>query len=730
MSIQLPAHDCDLVMRGGIASGIAYPEAIAELATKYRFRCIGGTSAGAIAATIAAAAEYGRQRGRADSFDLLRRHGASLGDRVADGAGTKARIVSLFAAPPETRLLLHMMLAWSGSDWAMQQLDGPTRLLLRTLRGGPGLADRLKDLGGTPAVGAAVALFVPASVITAITVAGGPVGALIGLALLGGGLSVPAWAAASVGARVKKAADALAGNFLGISTGMRPAGSTEEGLTEWMHRVIQECAGRTPDDTPVTFADLQHEGIKLQLITTNLTRGRSARLPDLEDAARGIERVRGRLYFNADQLRRLLPERVVQHMIRHEGGSVQPPPDPPDPDFDPRDAHDRRLAPRGSGLFRLPDPADLPIVLAARMSLSFPVLLAQVPLWAPDPMDDPMSPRSLRQCWFTDGGITSNFPISIFDGPLPRWPTFGINLIPLMRTGSEPADRPDLRGRVRMPLDENEYVVTQLFDPVRDRDDRGLPETQARSGLAQLLAYLGAVNDTARNWAETELVTMPGYRDRIVAIELSKTEGGLNLDMPQSVVDAVRRRGLLAGRTLLARFHPDGAGPGEPDPITGEPPRPAWAHHRWTRLRSFLAAYEELGRKFVRGWKHPPDGREGTFGEMLANGPPDGSRYLWDDAQQAWAQRTAPGLVSALEQAFPAGKGNDDPRLRGESFDRGDGTDDDPIEAGQGRSPRPKMALRATAPRGSDPADAFTPLDPDSSAAPARYAGGSPPVGG
>jgi predicted acylesterase/phospholipase RssA len=53
-------HRCDLVMKGGITSGIVYPPAIIEIATRYRFVNVGGTSAGAIAAAAAAAAEYGR----------------------------------------------------------------------------------------------------------------------------------------------------------------------------------------------------------------------------------------------------------------------------------------------------------------------------------------------------------------------------------------------------------------------------------------------------------------------------------------------------------------------------------------------------------------------------------------------------------------------------------------------------------------------------------------------
>ncbi len=45
---------CDLVMKGGITSGIVYPPALDELQKMYSFNSIGGTSAGAIAAAAAA----------------------------------------------------------------------------------------------------------------------------------------------------------------------------------------------------------------------------------------------------------------------------------------------------------------------------------------------------------------------------------------------------------------------------------------------------------------------------------------------------------------------------------------------------------------------------------------------------------------------------------------------------------------------------------------------------
>src|SRR2546425_5288069 len=55
-----PGRFCDLVMKGGITSGVVYPLAAVELAKAFRFKNIGGTSAGAIAAAATAAAEVGR----------------------------------------------------------------------------------------------------------------------------------------------------------------------------------------------------------------------------------------------------------------------------------------------------------------------------------------------------------------------------------------------------------------------------------------------------------------------------------------------------------------------------------------------------------------------------------------------------------------------------------------------------------------------------------------------
>lgn len=89
---------CDLVMKGGITSGVAYPTAVSGLAEHYRFRNIGGASAGAIAAGAAAAAEYRRQRhGSAAGFRRLESLPAELGRPPADASGSSSLLFRLFA---------------------------------------------------------------------------------------------------------------------------------------------------------------------------------------------------------------------------------------------------------------------------------------------------------------------------------------------------------------------------------------------------------------------------------------------------------------------------------------------------------------------------------------------------------------------------------------------------------------------------------------------------------
>ena len=68
-SYSAPGLSCDLIMKGGITSGVVYPQAACRLATRYRLKQVGGASAGAIAAALTAAAEYHRQHSQGSDAD-------------------------------------------------------------------------------------------------------------------------------------------------------------------------------------------------------------------------------------------------------------------------------------------------------------------------------------------------------------------------------------------------------------------------------------------------------------------------------------------------------------------------------------------------------------------------------------------------------------------------------------------------------------------------------------
>src|SRR5215469_6667098 len=99
-SSQQPDAYCDLVMKGGVTSGIAYPPVILQLRGKYKFRSIGGTSAGAIAAAGIAAAEFNRNHGGGDAGFVL------LAEHVQKWLGEKNHLRNLFQPSPATKPLM------------------------------------------------------------------------------------------------------------------------------------------------------------------------------------------------------------------------------------------------------------------------------------------------------------------------------------------------------------------------------------------------------------------------------------------------------------------------------------------------------------------------------------------------------------------------------------------------------------------------------------------------
>ena len=107
-----PEHECDIVMKGGITSGVIYPLAVCELAQVYRLRSVGGASAGAIAAAAAAAAEVGRATGaaaaRGGGFLGLSRFPDELTEQQPDGTSL---LFHLFRPQPKARRIFALLMA-------------------------------------------------------------------------------------------------------------------------------------------------------------------------------------------------------------------------------------------------------------------------------------------------------------------------------------------------------------------------------------------------------------------------------------------------------------------------------------------------------------------------------------------------------------------------------------------------------------------------------------------
>ena len=558
---------CDIVMKGGVTSGVVYPRAITRLAEHYDFVNIGGTSAGAIAAAIAAAAQFRRNTSGSESgFRELDQLPEELGLKV--GRGGQTRLFSLF------------------------QPDDSTRRLFQVLTAGLG--------GGAGAVGRTVrAAFAEYPTWTSV-------GALPGLVLLGasawhwgaGGI-VWVWMAVAAGL-------ALLGAFIGAAAGVvrdvlcelplnhyglcRGLGADTRdaeipALTVWLEAYLRKTAGMEAAERPLTFGDLwgtresdpeiAPRRINLEMMTSNVSHGRPYRLPFRDDADLHENHL---FYFRPDEFRKLFPEAVVDWMVRNPRGHEDKPE---------RIARRERLA--RLGYHPLPAPADLPVIVATRMSLSFPVLLGTVPLhWIHPGFRNGELPE---RCWFSDGGLCSNFPLHFFDAAVPRRPTFSIDLTEKPAGTPKAELGPEMDSTNNLPLQErwNRFDTETPFRP-------GLPPRE-KPVAARFPGFVMALIQTMQNWTDATQGRLPGFRDRIVRVPLTPDEGGLNLDMPKHLIEALTERGEQAADALLEHFH---------HPADGQVM--TWDNHRWIRLRAYLAGQEKSLTQLLNAIDHAENG--------------------------------------------------------------------------------------------------------------------------
>lgn len=555
-----PGRTCDMVMKGGITSGVVYPLAITELAREYRFKNIGGTSAGAIAASLAAAAELGRESADGGFHRI-----AELPEELAHG------LLDLFRPNRGTRPAFDLLLALLGPGGRL----GKARQALGAILRGHPFAALGGGLFGAALWAGLLALF-----------AGRPTGG--GLALLA--LMVVFFAVLSAALRLAFAArHALERNRFGLCSGYREPSDRADpsSLVDWLDAALDRAAGRVSAD-PLTFGDLWGEEkdaaaadpakrrINLEMMTSNLMHGRPYRLPFETEI----------FHWRRGDFAELFPPRVVDWMAKRS---------------EPATGAQKRAAPSPDDLFKLPRPADLPVVVAVRMSLSFPFLLAAVPLYAVDwGREENKKDRAhpdYERCWFSDGGLGSNFPVHFFDSLLPSRPTFGINLRPFPRDVSPQADE---AKNVRFPSEPGSEVA---------------PEWHRFEGL---FGFLSALIHLMQNWVDATQTRLPGYRDRVVHVHLSEEEGGLNLEMPAERIEQLALRGRMAGRALVEQFD--------------------WDQHRWVRYRSTLPEIHlQLSRMADR---FRGNGVDENFADFLARYGPDPDHYLLTRPDEALARVT------------------------------------------------------------------------------------------
>ncbi len=550
--------ECDVVMKGGIASGVVYPGAVYELSKTYRFRNIGGTSAGAIAATLTAAAEYRRQTTAGPSagvgFEELR--------TLPNWLGENQNLQRLFQPSNAT----HPLFTFAMAALLSQKKTLPGRMLSAVLSSRYGMV-------------AIAAILLTLALLWRILAVNGDVADKVLFTIVGVVLGLLVFVIGPLTWAAWDFFHAVARNGYGMCSGMARPNCADPALTQWLADKIDAVAGK-PSEMPLTFGDLWYAGspqpvreeadppersINIEMFTTNVTYGRPFTLP--------FETAQASFYFDRTEFSKLFPERIVQWMIDH-------------PRLDGGPAPEAQGAAQAPNLVSLPSAADIPIVVAARMSLSFPVLLSAVPLYD----------GTGQRCWFSDGGLSSNFPIQFFDAPIPGRPTFGINLRAFDATNTE---QPNEQNNVWMPT----YNSDLISNSRNSFDDNG----------PNLTGFLASLIDSMQNWNDNLQSQIPGFRDRIVHVFLSPREGGLNIDMTQDIATKLSERGQCAGALLTQRFTC-------PSP-SGPPQTTNWENHRWVRFRTAAAMLERFVVDFTKRYSAEPANGDTAYCDIVGRDP-------------------------------------------------------------------------------------------------------------
>jgi hypothetical protein len=356
----------------------------------------------------------------------------------------------------------------------------------------------------------------------------------------------------------------------GICPGLTQAGYRQPALTNWLTDYLDQLAGLAAAGIKraLTFGDLHGKNVTLQMMTTNLSMQRPYRLPmaatrDGDDPEYAFSKQEWQTYF---------PTRIIEQLST-------------------------RKVPGDNDYYWLPEPDELPVIVGVRMSLSFPLLLSAIPLYRKDRTyrHEPAQIEIYRRCIFSDGGITSNFPIHFFDSVLPTRPTFAISLEEFneARHGRDPTDPKAPRtNRVYM----SRKAIGGINLPIQPIDN--------------VLSFIGTIVTSARVWQDRLQSVLAGYRERIAHVALDPREGGLNLNMDKDRIAALTAYGDLAGQAILGFEQHE---------------------HRWRRFLVTYARMEQSLEEFH-------DAYDGIYRAFLTTYPAQAQSYK--PVSQTWMNHT------------------------------------------------------------------------------------------
>ncbi len=652
---------CDVVLEGGIVNGVVYPGFLMEIARKFHFHALAGASVGAIAVALAAACEYSRRFGSDNGFNEGL---AKMPEELAiwmDQQETVTKIQSLFQPAKEIKPLFDWAVDAIGSrvnpanearikkakfESAMSDgldesgsFDSDTATTANLdqvpfrLKVWNAYINVLRHFNCFTSANQLISyrsrLFISLMYFALLLVC------LTKLASFLSGFIVYSLICATVyffiGPVVCFALQArqlMRMPGFGMCTGMRADGDENAALVDWLHEGIQKSAGLQLH-TPLTFGELWRapggpkdefdenipKSIDLRMITTCLSQGRIYELPQ--------QHTDTPIMFRLSELAAFFPTSVMDHLRQHSS-----PIDAQSTAFFKKLFYERSFSvetdkgivskiaacqaklqktfdePERAGSkakdIRILPASELPIVVAARMSMSCPVLFQAVPFLGLN-LDKNAEDTEIVRLWFSDGGIGSNFPMHIFDQAIPKWPTFGLKLL-------DEAPRKNSKKRSLLTYIPFFHYLGAEDNLVFPNDKQVLLKAGKTYTLGAFVHFLFSIYTSAKDGTDQSYLRTPDLRNRVVRVYMNNRSGNaLNLKiLPSAIKWLAGTVGVQGGKNAAGAYLADLEIEQYRDKVD------LWQDHRWVRMRMLIDGL----RCYLKGVGHAINASElpGTLG--------------------------------------------------------------------------------------------------------------------